>query len=377
MKTFILFIIAIFFYSIVLGQSKSIVKYNLLIGTFTTATNKDGIQVYEFDSQTGDLSYKSKVSDAESPSYLTISRDWKHVYSVNEVKNGSISAYSFDPVSGKLSFINKVTSGGDGPCYVEVDDKNKFAFAANYGSGSLCAIPLNKDGSLGTDIQFIQEEGSSINKSRQSGPHLHSTVLSPDNRFLLTANLGTDKVSTYQFDRNKASKPLTPANPAFISVIAGSGPRHIIFHPDSKHVYLIEEISGSITAFDYENGKLTKKQTITMLSPDFKGIVGAADIHISSDGRFLYGSNRGDANEIVIYAVDQSGRLSYAGRQPVLGKTPRNFVIDPSGNFLLVANQGTNEVVVFKRDVATGLLAPTGKKIEISKPVCLKFAPMK
>jgi len=180
-------------------------------------------------------------------------------------------------------------------------------------------------------------------------------------------------VCIYKFDSDKTSQPLIPADPAFVSVKPGSGPRHIIFHPNSKFAYLIYEMGSMVTAFDYKNGKLTEKQTITMLSPDFKGKVGAADIHISPDGKFLYGSNRGDANELVIYAINKDGKLNYAGRQPALGKTPRNFVIDPTGNFLLVANQGSNEIIIFKRDLKTGLLISTDKKIQVSRPVCMKF----
>jgi 6-phosphogluconolactonase len=373
MRTTLLLIPLICFFNLVNGQSKNNMTYKLLIGTYTTSTNSDGIMVYDFDTETGNFNYKSKVSDVENPSYLAITRDGKHVYSVNEVRNGGVSSFIFNPATSELTFLNRVSSGGDGPCYVAVDDKDKYVFAGNYGSGSLSAIRIKDDGSLSTDVQFIQQEGSSIDKSRQQGPHVHSTVLSPDNRYLFTPNLGTDKVSIYKFDSNKTSQPLVPANPAFVSVRPGSGPRHIIFHPNSKFVYLVHEMGSIITGFDYKNGKLTEKQTITMLSPDFKGKVGAADIHISPDGKFLYASNRGDANELVIYSINKEGKLNYVGRQPSLGKTPRNFVIDPTGNFLLVANQGSNEIIIFKRDSNTGLLTPTEKKIQVGRPVCLKF----
>jgi len=348
-------------------------SYSLLIGTYTKTSTNDGIYVYNFNSQTGEVNLKSKVSGEENPSYLAISKDGKHVYAVNEVRNGGISSFLFNQTSGELTYLNRVGSGGDSPCYVSVDDKNKYVFAGNYGSGSLAAIPLKEDGSLGTDPQFIQHEGSSIDKGRQQGPHVHCTVLSPDNHYLLTPDLGTDKVSIYQFDASKISQPLSPAEPAFVSVKAGSGPRHITFHPNSKYAYLIHEMGSMISVFDYKKGQLIEKQTITMLSPDFKGKVGAADIHISPDGKFLYGSNRGNANELVIYSINKKGLLSYVGRQPAQGKAPRNFAIDPSGNFLLVANQDSNEIIIFKRDKKTGLLTPVGGKIQISKPVCLKF----
>jgi 6-phosphogluconolactonase len=373
MKNAILLIFVICFANLVQGQSNNSKTSRLLIGTYTTSATNDGIFVYDFDNNTAAVKLKSKISGVENPSYLTISRDGKFVYAVNEVKDGGVSSFLFDNTSGELKFLNKVSSGGSGPCYVSVDDKNKYVFAGNYNSGSFAAIPLKDDGSLGADPQFIQQDGSSINKGRQQGPHLHCTVLSPDNKYLLTSNLGTDKVGVYKFDITKVSQPLTPADPPFVSVIAGNGPRHITFHPNSKFAYLINEMSASIIVFDYKDGKLTEKQSITMLSPDFKGKVGAADIHISADGKFLYGSNRGEANEVVIYSIDKKGLLTYAGRQSCQGKGPRNFVIDPSGNFLLVANQDSNEIVFFKRDQITGMLTPTGDKIQISKPVCLKF----
>ncbi len=347
--------------------------YTLLIGTYTSSGTSAGIYVYDFNSQTGDVTLKSKVSGEENPSYLAISNDGKHVYAVNEVSNGGISSFLFNPTTGELTFLNRVSSGGADPCYVSVDDKNKYVFAGNYSSGNLSAIPLKEDGSLGDGPQFIQHEGSSIDNGRQKGPHVHCTVLSPDNHYLLASDLGTDKVSIYQFDASNVSQPLSPAEPAFVSVKAGSGPRHITFHPNSKYAYLIHEMQGMITAFDYKNGQLIEKQLITMLSPDFKGKVGAADIHVSPDGKYLYGSNRGDANEIVIFAISKNGKLNYAGRQPTQGKGPRNFAIDPSGNFLLVANQNSNEIVMFKRDKKNGLLTPTGGNIQLGKPVCLKF----
>jgi len=372
-KTAITLIFVLCSVNLVHSQSNNKI-YPLLIGTYTSSGTSDGIYVYDFNSQTGDVHLKTKVSGEENPSYLAISNDGKHVYAVNEVRNGGISSFLFNPTSGELTFLNRVGSGGADPCYVSVDDKRKYVFAGNYSSGSLSAIPLKEDGSLGTGSQFIQHEGSSIDKGRQQGPHVHCTVLSPDNQYLLTADLGTDKVSIYRFDASNVSQPLSPAEPPFVSVKAGSGPRHITFHPNSKYAYLIHEMEGMITVFDYKNGHLTELQTITMLSPDFKGKLGAADIHISPDGKFLYGSNRGDANEIVIFSINKNGKLNYAGRQPALGKAPRNFAIDPSGNFLLIANQGSNEIIMFKRDKKTGLLNPTGGKIQISKPVCLKFA---
>jgi 6-phosphogluconolactonase len=356
------------------NQEKS---FFLLVGTYTSDVKSDGIFVYEFNSLTGGFELKSSIAGEENPAFLGISRDGRFVYSVNEVKNGNISSFKFDESTGKLSFLNRVSSGGESPCFIEVDDDDKFVFTANYANGTLAAIPLNSDGTLKNDIQVIKHEGSSIDRSRQQGPHVHSTFLTPDKQFILVPDLGTDKVYTYSIKKGVKSQPLTPADPPYVSVKPGSGPRHLAFHPNSKYVYLIQELKGLITVFDYEGGKLTEKQTITMLAPDYKGRAGAADIHLSPDGKFLYGSNRGDANELAVYSVKKNGTLSNTGRQTTLGIMPRNFAIDPTGNFLLVANQISNEIVIFKRDKKTGKLTPLEERIKVSKPVCLKFVAMK
>jgi 6-phosphogluconolactonase len=284
-----------------------------------------------------------------------------------------VSSFDFNRETGVLTFLNRVSSGGNGPAYISVDNENKFVFVANYNSGSLSAVSIKDDGSFGSEIQSFQYEGSSINPTRQKGPHVHCAILSPDKGYLVATDLGTDRLYFYHFDASRTSNPLTPAEPAYISLKPGSGPRHIIFHPESKKAYLVNEMEGSVTSFNFKNGNLIEKQTITLLSSEFEGKIGGADIHISPDGKFLYASNRGDANEIVIFAIRKNGGLSFVKRQSAMGKSPRNFVIDPSGRFFLVGNQESNEVVIFKRDLKTGLLSPTGKKIHVSKPVCLKF----
>lgn len=375
MKTPFVFFIITGFFSFTMAQTSKDKNYHLLVGTYTNADQTNGIHVFSFNTETGAFNERSKVTDVKNPSYLAISKDKKNVYSVSEANGGNsiITAFSFDAESGKLQYLNSVSSGGNGPCYVSVDDKKQTVFAGNYGGGSLSAIRVNKDGSLNDDIQAIQHTGSSVNKNRQEKPHVHAVVLSPDNRFLLVPDLGTDKVNVYRYNSG-ASSLLTPAEPAFADVKPGGGPRHITFHPNGKYAYLILEMEGAIAGFDYKNGKLQAKQHITMLATGFEGSVGAADIHVSPDGKFLYGSNRGEANEIVIYSIEKDGKLTYAGRQSDLINTPRNFVIDPTGNFLLVANQNGNDIVIFKRDLKTGLLTDTGKKILVDKPVCLKFA---
>lgn len=356
-----------------MAQSSKGNEFYLLVGTYTNEQKTNGIHVYTFNSSTGDFQERSKMVDIKNASYLAVSDDRKNVYAVSEAADGKgVNAYSFDASKGTLTFLNSGTAGGNGPCYISVDEKKQTVFTGNYGGGSLSATRLNKDGSLSDDVQIIKHEGSSVNQSRQDKPHVHAVVLSPDGRYLFVPDLGTDKVNAYRYEPNK-DKPLTPATPPFATVEAGGGPRHLTFHPNGKFAYLILEMQGAIAAFDYKDGKLQQKQTITMLAPEFKGKIGAADIHVSPDGKFLYGSNRGEANDIAIYAIDKDGKLSLVGRQASSINTPRNFAIDPTGNFLLVGNQNTNDIVIFKRDKESGLLTATGKTIQVDKPVCLKF----
>lgn len=357
--------------AVTLGSHAQSAKYQLIIGSYNTPAKPEGLYVYDFDAKTGQLTHKT-TTNAASPSYLAVSPDRKHIYAVSEDASQSVNAFDYNRSSGQITFINKQSTGGGSPTYVSVDATGKYVFVANYAGGNFAAVPVLNDGSLGTDIQYIKHEGSSVHR-RQTKPYAHSTVVSPDNKYLFVSDLGTDKINIYKFDPRK-SPSLSQADPAFVSLAPGSGPRHFTFHPNKKFAYLIQEINGTITAFSYSDGNLKALQTVSIVPEGFTGRVGAADIHVSPDGKFLYGSNRGDANDLSIYSIDQkSGQLTFAGRQSTLGKTPRNFAIDPTGNFLLAANQDTNDIFVFKRDQKTGLLTPTGQKLEISRPSCLQF----
>src|SRR4051812_1893874 len=232
----------------------------LFIGTYTQKGSK-GIYVYRFNATTGKAEWVSNTDSAKSPSFLAISPDKKHIYTVNETGGspGMVSAYAFDKSTGKLSFINQQPTGGGGPCHLAISNDNKWVTVANYGGGSLAAFGVNKDGSLNPSSQVIQHEGSSVNKKRQDKPHVHQTIFSPDQGYLFTPDLGLDKISIYAFSSG-ASKPLSPAATPFAAVGPGNGPRHLTFHPNGKFAYLIEEMSGSVGAYSYSNGKLTLLQ---------------------------------------------------------------------------------------------------------------------
>ena len=311
MRTFISVLLLICFVSLTHGQKDNSKTYKLLVATYTNSNQKDGLFVYEFNALTGDLTLKSKVAGEDNPSFITVTSDGKTVYMVNEVKNATISAYNLNSESCELTFLNRLSTGGGGACHILLDEKSRLAFVSNYGTGSLAMISLKDDGSLNNTVQFIQNQGKSIDARRQEGPHVHGAFYTPDGKYILSPDLGTDKVHIYKYDPSNGTQPLIPAVQEFISLKAGNGPRLVTFHPDSKFAYIIQEMGGAITVCDYKDGKLTEKQTVTMLAPEFKGRVGASGILISKDGKFLYASNRGDANELVIYTINKKdGKLS-------------------------------------------------------------------
>lgn len=349
--------------------------FKLLIGTYTNTGSK-GIYVYRFNASTGKADWVSNTDSVSNPSFLTISQNKKFIYAVNETQAdtpGRVSAFKYNNISGKLKFINSQVTGGDNPCYVSVTRSNKWVAVANYTSGNLSVFPVNKDGSLKPFSELIQDTGSSTNVERQKEPHVHSAVFSPDEHFLFTPDLGVDKVMIYAVHQS-AKQLLSPANPSFVKVMSGDGPRHFTFAPDQKFAYLSEELSGSVSVYKYRNGNLKFIQRSLTHAKNYKGDIGTADLHLSPDGKFLYVSNRGDENTITIFSVDTlTGKLTLKGYQSTMGKTPRNFMIDPTGNFLLVANQSTDNIVIFKRNKQSGLIKPTGNEIKIPRPVFLKM----
>jgi 6-phosphogluconolactonase len=359
------------------SQKKGIAPktFDLLIGTYTKATSK-GIYVYRFYEETGKLAYLGEIDGLTNPSYLCVAGNNKFVYAINESdKGGGVSALKFDPASGKLDLINSQQTGS-GPAYVAVDKELKNVIISNYGGGTLAVAALNKDGSVGAVTQTIKDEGHSINTDRQATPHIHSSMFSPDEKYLLYADLGTDKLNIYRYHASKIPA-LTPVTPSFVDVKPGNGPRHMTFSADGKYLYLVQEMGATITAYSFDDGKMKPLQSVSMVPDDFKGKVGAADIHISPDGRFLYASNRGDADELVQYAINpQNGQLTFIERYRTMGKSPRNFVIDPTGNYILIANQNSDNVCVFKVDKTSGKLSPMRTQISISMPVCLKMVPV-
>lgn len=345
----------------------------LFIGTYTSGKSK-GIYVYRFNESTATANQVSTIA-AKNPSYLSISADGKHVYATDEDESGgAVGSYAFEPATGQLAFLNSQSSMGTCPCYVSEDKTGKWVFVANYCSGSLAALPVNIDGSLAPASQMITQSGKGPDTARQASAHVHSTIFSPDEKFLLAADLGTDEEHVYAF-RPGENIPLTEPRDSVVRLEPGTGPRHIVFHPTKPDVYIIGELTGTVDAFHFDSnsGKLTHFQRIRSTPEHFNGDPGSADIHIRPDGKFLYATNRGVSNTLAVFAIEKDGKLSSRQIISVNGKHPRNFVIDPSGHFLLVANRDSDNVVIFSIDPVTGLLKATGKEISIPNPVCLKF----
>ncbi|HMO60907.1 MAG TPA: lactonase family protein [Ferruginibacter sp.] len=349
---------------------------HLIAGTYTGGKS-EGIYVYQFNPKNG----KSKLlgsTTISNPSFIAVSPDKNYVYAVTEDANsnnngGGVAAFRFDKKNGKLQPLNQTLSRGNHPCYVACDATGKWLFAGNYSSGNFSVFPLLQDGSIGTVQQTIQHRGSGPNTERQEAPHVHGLFLNAANTRLYVPDLGIDKVMLYHFDA--VSGALTTAQPPHIPLPGGSGPRHLSIHPSGKYVYVAAELTAAVAVFALtEKNDYKFLQTISAVPENYTGSLSAADIHVSPDGKYLYASCRGEANSIAIYTINPyTGVLAIAGHQPALGIKPRNFNFDPSGNFLLVANQDSNSIVVFKIDHSTGLLTDTGNRIEIPNPACIQW----
>ncbi len=356
-------------------------SYRVYVGTYTAPVSK-GIYAFQFDPASGKAGSVELVAETTNPSFLALDPKRRYLFAANEISNyegqkgGGISAFTLDPKSGKLTFLNEVSSHGAGPCHLAVDNTGKYVLVANYDSGSIAAFPVQQDGRLANASSAVQHTGHGPNAERQQGPHAHNILISPDNRFVIANDLGLDQLLVYRFDTTKGT--LAPNQPAFASVDPGAGPRHSAFHPSGKFVYSINEIAGSVSAFGYDAraGRLQPLQTISSLPPDFKGSNDSAEISVHTSGKFLYASNRGP-DTIAVFAIDSAkGTLKLVESVPTGGKTPRNFAIDPTGQYLLAAGQDSNNVVVFRIDSKTGRLTATGQMIEVPSPVCLVFVPM-
>ncbi|HEV2486704.1 MAG TPA: lactonase family protein [Terracidiphilus sp.] len=363
-------------------------------GTYTKAVdggaNGEGIYLFEVDRQTGQLSDLKLAAKVPNPSWIVIHPSKKYLYAINEMNDyeggsGSVTAFSVDPVSGDLTVLNTVSSGGAGPAHMSLDAQGKYAFVANYAGGSIAVLPIQSDGSLGVAVDVHRDEdflGSrhatdaprgSFAISGHDRPHAHMILPDPSNKFVLATDLAQDRIYVYRFDA--ASGKLTPAESApFASLPSGNGPRHFAFHPNGHWLYLLEEEASRIAFyhFDPANGALSSQQTISTLPTGFAGTSFASEIVVSPDGKFLYSANRLH-DTIFICAIETDGRLKHLGETSTMGDYPRHFRIDPSGNFLYVCNQKSDSITLFRRNQDTGLLTFTGQYAAVGSPGILTF----
>jgi 6-phosphogluconolactonase len=366
---------ALFLSFIARAQSPKEIMY---VGTYSTR-GSEGIYVLEFDRATGSLKQLQGVQNAKSPTFLAIPPSGKVLYSVNEATttSGGVSSYAIEPKTGKLTLMNQESAHGRGPCHIALDQTGKLAFVSNYGAGTFTVLPIQSDGKFGAATDSIKYEGKGPNAQRQDKPHIHSATISPNNRFVYVCDLGNDKVYIYEFD--KATGKVKPAATPFAAVSPGSGPRHITIHPNGKYLYLVEELTSTVATFslDSKTGALTMiEDNVKTLPADFTGKNTSADIHTDPKGRFLYQSNRG-YDALAILSIANDGKVSLVGQQSTEGKVPRNFMIDPKGEYAFAANQDTDNIVVYKVDSKTGKLTPTGHQIKVPAPVCLKLLTVK
>jgi 6-phosphogluconolactonase len=355
-------------------------KLWVYIGTYTKTSSK-GIHLVELDLANGKLQAVELAGETVNPSFLALHPSRPLLYAVGEMaefggkKTGAVSAFSIAPKTGRLTLLNQQSSRGAGPCHVTVDRSGRYVLVANYSGGSVACLPIEDDGRLGEATSFVQHVGSSVDPRRQKGPHAHSINMDPTNRLALAADLGLDKVLIYRLDLDRGL--LSPNQPAWATVPAGAGPRHLAFHPNGRVAYVINEMGCTVTVFSYdaERGSFEALETVSTLPEGFvaDSSITTAEVQVHPSGKFLYGSNRGH-HSIAVFSIDPAtGKLSAVSHTSTEGKTPRNFGIDPTGAYLLAANQDSDNVVLFRIDPATGKLTFTGQSVSIPMPVCVKF----
>lgn len=355
-------------------------EFWMFYGTYTRGTSK-GIYVSRFNAEDGTLSEPVLAAEAQNPSFLALHPQKPVLYAVGELwemsgnRTGSVSAFSVDTHSGRLTLINQQPSGGSGPCHVSVDASGRFVLVANYGGGSVAVLPVSTDGALEPAVCVLKQEGKSVHPTRQTSPHAHQIGFNPTGKVVVVPDLGLDQVLLFDWDG--AQGQLTPHKPPFVQVPPGSGPRHFAFHPNGQVLYVLNELTATVSIFACEDGVPTRLiDNVSALPTDFAGQNTAAEIAVHPGGRFVYTSNRGH-DSIAVFAVSDAGkRLERKANVSTQGKTPRFIGLDPTGKYLLAANQDTNNVVIFKIDSETGIPTPTGKQVSVGAPVCLVFSPV-
>ena len=367
------------------------------VGTYSSpegpeghAGHGQGIYLFEMDPATGKLTQKGLTDNPRNPSWLALHPAGTYLYSCDEShkfqgkKAGAVSAYSVDRSTGHLTFLNTVSSEGDGPAHISVHPSGKYVFVANYGGGSIAVLPIESDGKLGPATDFHQDKGplgpknatsappGSFAISGHDAPHAHMIESDPSGKRVISTDLGMDKILVWNLDLAKGK--LTPNNPPSASTPPGDGPRHFVFHPNAKWFYCIQEEGSVVVVFDYDasNGSLAQKQVISTLPKGFVGTNYTSEIRISPDSRFIYGANRLH-DSIVWYSIGDDGKLAYGGEEWTHGDYPRSITIDPSGDFVYCCNQQADSITTFRVNKQTGALTFTGEYVPVGTPANVVF----
>jgi 6-phosphogluconolactonase len=351
----------------------------LYVGTYTTPDRREGIYLVRMNRRSGKLRRVGALDAGEKPSFLAIHPNGRVLYAVNEVEkyngkaSGAVSSFAIARDTGALTRRNEQPSEGAAPCFVSVDRTGRVVLVANYTGGSVALLPIKSDGSLAPPASVVHDTGTGPNAERQDAPHAHSIITDPSNRFVLSADLGADRVFVYRLDLDGKSLHHVEGGDGIMR--AGAGPRHLAFHTTLPLVFVTNELDSTVATlrFDAESGKLAPLDARSTLPAGWKGTNYPADIHVAPSGRTLYVSNRGH-NSIAVFSVaPATGALALEQVVSTGGDWPRNFSLDPTGRWLLVANQQSDSVVVFARDQESGRLTPTRQRMAIPSPVCLRF----
>ncbi len=357
-------------------------KFRVYVGTYTKGDSK-GIYSFVLDTAAGTLTPEGLAGETENPSFVAIHPSGSYLYSCGELDkfkgeaSGSLTAFKIDAATGKLEKLNEVAAGGTSTCHVNISRNGRFAVLANYGTGSCAAFAIGADGKLGERTAYHQHAGTSVDSGRQTGPHAHSVNFDKQNKHVIVADLGLDQVKVYKF--NASTGAMTPNEPAFAKVKPGNGPRHFSFHPSGKFAYVINEMACSVTAFNWDakKGTLTEIETVTTLPEPVKRGFSTAEVVAHSNGRFVYGSNRGH-NTIAVFQVNAAtGKLTTVEHKSTQGEVPRNFAIDPTGEFLIAANQNSHTIVLFRINQSSGALEQVGQPVKAPSPVCIRYVKLR
>lgn len=370
MVRIVLLSICLFFTNLVFGQQTAMQKF--YVGTYTTEGAK-GIHLCSLNTNTGEIELIKTFPGVANPSFVRLSPNRNYLYAVGETaksdgKVGLVYAFKVEQ-NGDLTLINSQESGGDNPCHLDVSNDGKHVLVSNYSSGTVSLFDVKEAGGLSPAVRIVQNEGTGPNTARQEAPHAHSAKFSPFSDEIFNADLGTDHLNIFQFENGS----MVQEGQKFVQIPPGSGPRHFAFYPNGRTIFVINELSSDITVVNKIQDKWVVGQTISTLPDQFKGESYCADIHLSKDNKFLYGSNRGH-NSIAIFKVNEKDQtLEMLGTVPVEGNWPRNFAISPDGKWLLAANQRSGNITVFKVNTTDGEIEFSGNQLETPSPVCIDF----